>query len=186
MVLRAAVASLLLAPALAVPDLGAEELWGHLRKGGLVVLVRHARAPGNFDPPGFRIDDCATQRNLSEAGRAQARRLGEAVRRNGVEVAQVRSSRWCRARDTAAEAFGRYEPWPDLDSYVGHDRGNLPERAARVRDAISAWRGPGTLVLVSHHWVISEVTGRAAGDAEMLVVEPRPGGLSVLGTLRVD
>jgi phosphohistidine phosphatase SixA len=163
-------------------DPPAGELWERLRRGGVVVLVRHASAPGTYDPPGFRLGDCATQRNLSPEGREQARRLGEAVRARGVAVAEVRSSRWCRARDTAALAFGRHEPWPELDSYVG-DRSVLPERAARIRDAIAAWKGPGNLFLVTHQFVISEVVGRGAGEAELIVVEPRANGFAVLGAI---
>jgi broad specificity phosphatase PhoE len=167
-------------------DLGAEELWERLRRGGHVVLVRHAAAPGNYDPPGFRLDDCSTQRNLSEAGREQARRLGQVVRERGVQIGGVRSSRWCRARDTAALAFGSYEPWPELDSFVGRDRSDLPRRTARIRDAIAAWSGPGTLVLVSHQFVITDVVGRPVGEGEMIVVEPRRGGLAVLGALAAE
>ena len=59
--------------------------WDALRAGGLV-LFRHAAAPGAGDPPGMRLDDCSTQRNLDAAGRAQARRIGEAVRAAGVAV----------------------------------------------------------------------------------------------------
>jgi phosphohistidine phosphatase SixA len=184
---RAAVLACLLAgsPTRAA-DLPADELWSRLAGGGLVILLRHAAAPGTYDPPGFRIDDCATQRNLSAAGREQARRVGEAVRARGVRIERVRSSRWCRARDTAALAFGSYEPWPELDSTRGADPGDLAERAARVRASIATWAGPGTLVLVTHQFVISEVVGRGARDGEMIVVAPRPGGLAVLGSLVIE
>lgn len=179
-------ASLLAATPARAADLPTDELWSRLTRGGLVILLRHAAAPGTYDPPGFRLDDCATQRNLSEGGREQARRLGEAVRARGVRVERVRSSRWCRARDTASLAFGTYEPWPELDSTRGADPGDLAERAARIRASIATWAGPGTLVLVTHQFVISEVVGRGARDGEMIVVAPRPGGLSVLGSLLVE
>jgi phosphohistidine phosphatase SixA len=181
-----ALAALCALPPRAAADLAPEALWERLRAGGLVVLVRHASAPGTYDPPGFRLDDCATQRNLSARGRDEARRLGEAVRARGVEVTRVRSSRWCRARETAALAFGGYEPWPELDSFAGSDRSALPARSARIREAIAAWSGPGTLALVSHQFVISEVAGRPVGEAEMIVVAPGPGGLEVLGSLRAE
>jgi phosphohistidine phosphatase SixA len=167
-------------------DLGAEALWERLRRGGLVVLIRHAAAPGTYDPPGFRVEDCATQRNLSDAGREQARRLGQAVRGRGVHVGQVRSSRWCRARDTAALAFGPHQTWAELDSFVGADRREVDRRGARIREAIAAWSGPGTLVLVTHQFVISELTGRGAGEGELIVVEPRSSGFEVLGRIAPD
>lgn len=172
-----------LAPPRAAADPAPEALWSRLGEGGLVVLLRHAAAPGTFDPPGFRLDACATQRNLSGAGREQARRLGDTLRRRGVEVTSVRSSRWCRARETAELAFGRHEPWPDLDSTAGADRAEVDRRTARLRAAIAGWRGPGALVLVTHQFVISAVAGRAAADAEMIVVAPGPGGFTVLGAI---
>ncbi|HZX61552.1 MAG TPA: histidine phosphatase family protein, partial [Candidatus Methylomirabilis sp.] len=97
-----------------------EALWGLLRGGGQVVVMRHATTdPGVGDPPGFRIDDCATQRNLSEAGREEARRVGGAFRVRGVPIRRVLSSRWCRCLETARLAFGTAESWPPLDSFFG-------------------------------------------------------------------
>ena len=53
-----------------------EALWALLQSGGQVVVMRHAATePGVGDPPGFRLDDCRTQRNLSAAGREEARRI---------------------------------------------------------------------------------------------------------------
>jgi hypothetical protein len=62
----------------------ADELLARLAEPGTVLLLRHAMAPGTGDPPGFRPDDCATQRNLSDAGRAQARALGDRLREAGI------------------------------------------------------------------------------------------------------
>src|SRR5215475_8840624 len=74
-----------------------------LRAGGHVALVRHgATAGGAGDPPGFRLDDCATQRNLTDKGRAEARRLGERFRSEDVAVGKLISSEWCRCQETAA------------------------------------------------------------------------------------
>jgi hypothetical protein len=53
--------------------------WAALRSGS-IVLLRHANAPGVGDPPGFQLDDCSTQRNLDDVGRAQARALGARFR----------------------------------------------------------------------------------------------------------
>src|ERR1043165_8685349 len=92
-----------------------EAIWAALGMPGSVVIVRHSYAPGGFDPPTARLDDCATQRNLDEAGRAQARRIGEALRRRGVTVGTILSSPRCRCLDTARLAFGREpEPWMAL------------------------------------------------------------------------
>src|SRR5436309_15777483 len=80
-----------------------DEAWAALAKGGHVALVRHGNAPPGYggDPPGFKIDDCKTQRNLDEQGRGEARALGEACRKHGVRVDRILSSRWCRCLETA-------------------------------------------------------------------------------------
>ena len=63
----------------------AANAWKALRAGGHVALMRHADAPGGAgDPPGFRLDDCATQRNLSEKGRADAAKIGVRLKQEGI------------------------------------------------------------------------------------------------------
>src|SRR5215468_699860 len=84
----------------------AGSVWDALTEPGAVVVLRHSYAPGGFDPPGVRLDDCSTQRNLDETGRAQATRVGEAFRAHGVTVGQVLSSPRCRCLDTGRLAFG--------------------------------------------------------------------------------
>ena len=93
------------------------DAWQALREGRALLLLRHANAPGLGDPPGFVLDDCSTQRNLDEHGRAQARRWGELLR-EGLTRVRLLSSRWCRALDTAQQmALAPVEPLPALDSF---------------------------------------------------------------------
>ena len=81
----------------------AANAWKALQAGGHVALMRHADAPGGFgDPPGFRVDDCATQRNLSDKGRADAAKIGARLHREGIAFEKILSSPWCRCIDTAA------------------------------------------------------------------------------------
>jgi hypothetical protein len=78
------------------------DAWTALVNGNHVALIRHGSAPPGYgDPPGFKIDNCATQRNMDERGRAQARALGEAFRQHGVPVQKIISSPWCRCLETA-------------------------------------------------------------------------------------
>ncbi|QQS11743.1 MAG: histidine phosphatase family protein [Rhodospirillales bacterium] len=172
--------------ALAARPVAAQDaLWVALRAGGVDLLIRHARAPGTYDPPGFRLDDCATQRNLSDEGRAQARRLGAALTARGVRVAEVRSSRWCRCRDTAREAFGAGEPLPLLDSAVGL---GLEAGAARAK-ALIAWIAANppprdaVRALVTHHVNILAVTGLHMGDAEAVAIRVANGVARIVGAL---
>jgi hypothetical protein len=129
---------------LATPSVAGEArpVWDVLREGTTgrtaVVLFRHARAPGTGDPPGFKIGDCATQRNLDEAGRAQARRIGQAFQSEGFRVGLVLASQWCRATQTAELAFpGLVTPEPAFNSFFDTpERGDDQTQEAR---AILAW-----------------------------------------------
>src|SRR5262247_3537225 len=164
--------SLIIPPALAADD--AEEAWAALVKGGHVALIRHGNAPPGFggDPPGFRLDDCKTQRNLDDKGRAQGKALGEAFRTHGVKVDRLVSSPVCRCMDTASlMAVGQVESSlalvPDRDP-------NRP-RFRELKEIVSSWRGPGTLVLVSHGFTIEPLVGVSPEQAEVLVLKPTPG-----------
>ena len=67
-----------------------EALWTLLQAGGHVILIRHTvTTPGVGDPPGMQLTDCATQRNLSEDGRRDARCIGDVFRSRRIPVARV-------------------------------------------------------------------------------------------------
>jgi phosphohistidine phosphatase SixA len=171
-------------PGVADPTGFAPELRARLLDGGCILLMRHAQTvSGIGDPAGFRIGDCATQRNLSGEGRAQAERLGAALRREGVPIGPVRSSRWCRCLDTARLAFGRVEPWPVLDSFFAERSANGPAQTAELRRWALAFRGPGNAALVTHQVNVTGLTGQWVGSGELLVLEPRDGELALLGRL---
>jgi phosphohistidine phosphatase SixA len=151
--------------------------WTELARPGAIVLFRHATAPGVGDPPGFRPDDCATQRNLSEQGRAESRRLGEEFRRRGVAVGAVLASQWCRTRETARLAFGeRVRDEPAFNSFFGRDNAARQAQTERARRILREWKGPGTLVVVTHQVNITALTGHGAMSAEGVVVQPTAEG----------
>jgi phosphohistidine phosphatase SixA len=124
----------------------AESIWEAARMSGSVVVLRHSFAPGGFDPPDARLDDCATQRNLDERGRAQARRIGEAFRQNGVAVGAVLSSPRCRCLDTARLAFGQAQPWDVLQGAL-NDTELRRRQVAAIKRAITGHRSGPALVL---------------------------------------
>jgi phosphohistidine phosphatase SixA len=166
------------APAtLAAPD----PLLERLRAGGAVLLLRHATAPGTGDPPGFRRDDCATQRNLSAAGRAEAERLGARLRDAAIPIGRVLTSAWCRARETAELLeLGPVEPYAPLDSFfAARDRG--PEQVRALEAFIRDWSGPGNAVLVTHQVNITGVTGIVPRSGEAVVVARGETGIELLG-----
>ncbi|MBC5785907.1 histidine phosphatase family protein [Ramlibacter sp. USB13] len=161
-------------------------LWALLRGGGQVVLVRHAvTEPGVGDPPGFRVEDCSTQRNLSEAGRREARRLGEALRARQVPVGELLTSPWCRCRETARLAFGREgRPEPALGNLFGRRQEEAPQVAALQRLVRSP--AGGNVFMVTHGSTTFALTGVSPGTAEMVVLTPlEAGGFRVAGRLAV-
>jgi len=134
---------------LTVPALRADpSAWNAMLAGGVALLLRHAATdPGLGDPPGYRLDDCSTQRNLSADGRVQAARLGQALRERGVRVDSVLSSRWCRCLDTARLAFPQQAvtPFDALNSFFD-DRAAEPGRTRAALARISAIRAPANVV----------------------------------------
>jgi phosphohistidine phosphatase SixA len=161
--------------------------WAALKAGGHVALVRHAATIGGAgDPPGFRLDDCPSQRNLTEAGGVQARRLGARFRAEGVVVTKVLSSEWCRCRETAAlMALGPIETAPTFNNAFTL-RERIDELTAGARAVIAAWRGPGTLVVSTHGANIRPLTGIDPGEGGVVVVAPddaSPTKLRVLGRI---
>lgn len=145
------------------------EGWRLLEGGGHVVLIRHALAPGFGDPANFRLGDCATQRNLSEEGRRQARAIGEAFRRRGIPIEQVFSSQWCRCRETAGLAFGAFREHPALNSFFKQPE--LESAQTRAMKELLADHRPaaGNLILVTHQVNITALTGIVPVSGELVV-----------------
>ncbi len=159
--------------------------WAALQ-GGSIVLLRHANAPGIGDPPGFVLNDCSTQRNLDDAGRAQARRIGAAFRRRGVTVTAVLTSQWCRTRETAELAFPHMaRDAASFNSFFGA-AASQPAQSAAALATLNRWRGPGVLVVTTHQVNITALTGLAPVPGEGVVVRPKGEGVEVLARLPLD
>ena len=168
----------------AAPDAA---LLAKLRAGGFVLLIRHsATETGRGDPPGYRLEDCATQRNLSEAGREQAKLLGETLRRERVPIERSYNSPWCRCRDTATLAFGKSEDWAPLSSFFDLPH-REPEYTESTRKRILSYgvkKPKGNIVMVTHNVNIASLTRLSIAPGEMVVVRPDGCcGLRVVGRL---
>jgi phosphohistidine phosphatase SixA len=176
-----ALLAILILPGAARPS---EPLWALLQGGGQVVLMRHAiTTPGVGDPPGVRLDDCRTQRNLTDEGRRHARQVGEAFRIRGIAVDRVLSSPWCRCMETARLAFGAGEVSPSLGNLFGRPE-QRPKQVREMEVLVAGWAGRGNQVLVSHGSTIAALTGINPAAAEMVVVTPQgQGGFEVRGRL---
>lgn len=145
--------------------------WQLLREGGCVVLMRHAQTvAGLGDPPGFRLGDCSTQRNLSAAGREQARQLGVAFAREGVHVDEVRSSAWCRCTETAHLAFGRHTVWAPANSFF--QGGDGAAQAREMGRFVREWPTPRNAVIVTHQVNMTALTGGFPAMGELFLLRP--------------
>lgn len=175
--LLAALAMLLIGPA------GATEAgWALLRDGGHVVLLRHAMITGTTDPATFDIENCSTQRNLSERGKQQARKIGALFAARAAPTERVLSSRYCRALETARLAFGPADALEALDLTLP----DAPEAAARnaaVMQEVGAFTGSGNMVLVTHLENIQALTGAGAREGEAVIVATDGDHLRVLGRI---
>lgn len=182
---HASPAALTLSPA--APRPAPVTVWDHLQQADqqlYVVLLRHAIAPGTGDPASFRLDDCATQRNLSAAGRSQAQQIGAAFQQRHIDVVQVLSSQWCRCLETAELMdVGPVEPYPPLNSFF-RDRSTAPQQTAQVQAYVRNQPNRGVVVMVTHQVNITALTGVVPGSGQAVVMELTDAGeLAQVGLL---
>lgn len=171
------------AVASSTPVASVDNLWASMRSGtGYVVLLRHAQTiSGTGDPPGFKLNDCSTQRNLSAEGRKQAARIGQVFRDRKIPILQIFSSQYCRCLETARLLnLGNVKPFPALNS-IFEDRTIATQQTQQVRQQILNHRNTsGVIVMVSHYANISDLSA----------VNLQPGGAVVMrgnqqGTLEI-
>ena len=154
-----------------------------LARHGLVLLIRHAQTePGIGDPAGFVLGECATQRNLSDAGRLQARRLGQRIRLHGWAPQRVRSSAWCRCLETAQLAFGSTEPWPALNSFFER-RAAESAQTTELRRALATVTPGHIEAWVTHQVNVTALCGESPAMGELLVL--RGGSAEAVVLLRL-
>ena len=171
-----ALALTLAAGAAAAPDQG---LTRQLRAGGLVLVFRHAAT--DFSKPDqdpVVVADCATQRNLSAQGRADARAIGRGVRRLALPVGRVFASAYCRTLETARLAFGRATVHPALLNTIAAEHDAAWRTQIRnARRLLGTRTAPGKLtVLVTHNIVVQETTGQTLEEGEAIVFRPLGAG----------
>jgi broad specificity phosphatase PhoE len=164
-----------------------DDLWKRLEAGGRVILMRHAvTTSGVGDPPGMRLDDCATQRNLTDQGRSHARAIGAVFRARRIDADRVLSSPWCRCIETAQLAFGRAQTEAALSNLFGRPE-NRERQVEALRTLVASHAGPGNAVLVTHGSTILALAGVSPDTGEMVVLAPQRGGkFTVEGRLTVQ
>ena len=165
-----------------------DSLVRQIKRGGHVLMIRHAYAPGNGDPDNFKIGDCGTQRNLDDQGRAQARHIGQWLRRQGIDSARIFSSQWCRCLETAELiGLGPVVELSALNSFFERPRDREPNLAA-LRAFLSKQPADGGLIiLVTHFVTVSGITGEGVSSGEGVVLRLKGGGdFEFLGRLGFD
>jgi broad specificity phosphatase PhoE len=139
------------------------ELVAALQRGGNVIYFRHAdTGPAYPELPTVDLERCETQRNLNDAGRAEAAEIGRQFQRLGIVVGTVLSSQFCRCKETAQLAFGRYETAPTLTGVArGPEFAQARERASKGLRALLSTPPPEgkNTVLVSHGFNLIDLEG---------------------------
>ena len=172
---------LTLMPASVIP--AEETLIQQMREGEVVLMIRHALAPGVGDPDDFKLDDCSTQRNLNDQGRDQAKTMGEWLRARGIDNVRLYSSQWCRCLETARLMnLGSVTPLPALNSFFQRPQDREPNLSA-IRNFIRDNSKPGELIImVTHQVTISGITNQwtDSGHGKLVRVD-KVGGIELLG-----
>ena len=155
-----------------------------LKEEGKIVFIRHSIAPGGGDPENFSLKDCSTQRNLSKKGIEQSKRIGEFFKKNKVIISKVLSSQWCRCKDTAFHAFGKYEEFFALNStFQIKFSGNSKKQAEALKNFVKKWDGKGNIIFVTHYVIILKHTNYAPSSGELVITDKN---FNVLSKLRTD
>jgi len=168
-------------------DLPPAELLQELRKGGYILYFRHTATDfSKNDDAMTSFEDCASQRNLTEAGRAQARAIGEAIRALAIPVGKVIASPYCRTLETGMLIFGRAEKSGDVRG--GPGTANSPERYAGLRKLLSTNPPAGTnFAIASHGNPFHAVAGPPyLAEGEAAVVRPLGTDFEIVATIRPE
>ena len=161
-----------------------KNLINQLEDGGKLIFIRHAYAPGNGDPAGFNLNDCSTQRNLSEDGRKQAQRIGEFFTKNKIEIDKVLSSEWCRCKETAKIAFKNYSTNSFLNSfYSSKFSKNKDKQVKAFNYYIKNLESKKNLIFVTHYVFISEVLNYGPSSGEIVVSDKK---FNIIGSIKID
>jgi len=161
------------------PQLEGAELFEALKAGGLVVLMRHMSTDSHVPEEGTHLDsDCATQRNLDDQGRAEAKAVGAAIETLGIPFGAVLSSPYCRCVDTGNLVFGKAEVVDQLAVFDVLTGDAKEERAKLIRGMLNTPpEGAGNTVLIAHTGSLLYTFGlQTRPEGIMHVFRPAPYG----------
>jgi len=161
-----------------------KNLMNQLLDGNKLIFIRHAYAPGNGDPNNFNLNDCSTQRNLSEEGRKQAQKIGEFFTNNNIEIKKIFSSEWCRCKETAEIAFLNYSTKNFLNSFYNLKYAkNKTKQIKKLNDYVSQFKSSENIVFVTHYVLILEVLNYAPSSGEIVVSDKN---FNMIGSIKIN
>jgi phosphohistidine phosphatase SixA len=161
-----------------------QNLIAELKKGGKLIFIRHAYAPGIGDPDNFDIDNCDTQRNLSDVGREQAKKIGAFFKKNNITVDEVYSSEWCRCKETAQIAFNKYEKKNFLNSFFSSRFfKNKESQMIKLKRFIYNHDNKKNIIFLTHYVVINETLNYSSNSGEIIVIDKN---YNILGNLMTN
>ena len=161
-----------------------KNLINKLEDEGKLIFIRHAYAPGSGDPNNFNLNDCSTQRNLSDEGRNQAKLIGEFFKKNKIEIDKVLSSEWCRCKETAKIAFRNFSTNSFLNSFYSLKYAkNKDKQVIALNDYIKNFESKKNLILVTHYVLISEVLNYGPSSGEIVVSDKN---LNIIDTIEIN
>ena len=160
------------------------EVIAGLSQGEKLVFIRHALAPGGGDPENFDLNDCSTQRNLDSFGILQAKKIGKFFKDNKIQIEQVLSSEWCRTKDTAQYAFGKYKTFNALNSFFSSKFvQNKEKQMNELKVFVKNWNSKKNIVFVTHYVVILEALSTTVSSGEIIVADKN---YKVIGTIEIN
>ena len=158
-----------------------QNIISELKKGGKIIFIRHAYAPGGGDPNNFDINDCDTQRNLNDKGRLQSKKIGDFFKKNKISIKKVYSSEWCRCIDTAKFAFKNYETFSALNSFYDiRFEANEKRQITQLKEFINQWNGKENIIFVTHFVVISSMLNIGTSSGEIVITDKN---LNIIGSI---
>jgi phosphohistidine phosphatase SixA len=167
--------------------LAGKQLLSALRQGGYVLYFRHTATDfSQNDEQMTGYEDCARQRNLTDAGRADARAIGAAMRSLGIPIGDVLASPFCRTRETAELIFGRATNSTAVrGGPATAEGGRYDELKALLARKFS---GNVNLAIASHgNPFVAVAGGPYLAEGEAAVIEPLgAGGFRVVARIRKD
>ena len=161
-----------------------KNLMNQLEDGEKLIFIRHAYAPGSGDPSNFNLNDCSTQRNLSEEGKKQAQKIGKFFTNNNIKIEKVFSSEWCRCKETAEIAFNDYITKNFLNSFYSPKyEKNKTKQIEELEGYVQKFKSSKNLVFVTHYVLISEVLNYAPSSGEIVVSDKN---FNIIGSAKIN